>query len=125
MYAPPFGPLTTEENERILARVAAARPDFLFVALGAPQQDVWIHANRDRLDVPVCMGVGCVLDLLAGKVSRAPVWMQRSGLEWLFRLVQEPRRLWRRYARYNPRFVQGFVKQFLLSRVQRRPPTSQ
>jgi N-acetylglucosaminyldiphosphoundecaprenol N-acetyl-beta-D-mannosaminyltransferase len=97
VYAPPFGPLTADENERILARVAEARPDFLFVALGAPQQDVWIRANRDRLDVPVCMGVGCVLDLLAGKVSRAPVWMQRSGLEWLFRLVQEPGRLWKRY----------------------------
>jgi N-acetylglucosaminyldiphosphoundecaprenol N-acetyl-beta-D-mannosaminyltransferase len=97
VYAPPFGPLTAEENERILETINAAQPDFLFVALGAPQQDVWIRANRDRLDVPVCMGVGCVLDLLAGFVSRAPSWMQQSGLEWLFRLVQEPARLWRRY----------------------------
>jgi N-acetylglucosaminyldiphosphoundecaprenol N-acetyl-beta-D-mannosaminyltransferase len=97
VYAPPFGPLTPEENERILQRIKAAQPDFLFVALGAPQQDVWIRNNRDRLDVPVCMGVGCVLDLLAGIVSRAPSWMQRTGLEWLFRLGQEPSRLWRRY----------------------------
>jgi N-acetylglucosaminyldiphosphoundecaprenol N-acetyl-beta-D-mannosaminyltransferase len=97
VYAPPFGPLTVDENERILTRIHAARPEFLFVALGAPQQDVWIRANRDRLDVPVCMGVGCVLDLLAGVVSRAPTWMQRTGLEWLFRLLQEPHRLWRRY----------------------------
>jgi N-acetylglucosaminyldiphosphoundecaprenol N-acetyl-beta-D-mannosaminyltransferase len=97
VYAPPFGPLTTDENERILETINAARPDFLFVALGAPQQDMWIQANRDRLDVPVCMGVGCVLDLLAGVVSRAPAWMQHSGLEWLFRLLQEPARLWRRY----------------------------
>jgi exopolysaccharide biosynthesis WecB/TagA/CpsF family protein len=97
VYAPPFGPLTPEENERILQTINAARPDFLFVALGAPQQDVWIRANRDRLDVPVCMGVGCVLDLLAGVVSRAPAWMQQAGLEWLFRLIQEPARLWRRY----------------------------
>lgn len=97
VYAPPFGPLPPEENDRILQRIHAAQPDFLFVALGAPQQDVWIRANRDRLDVPVCMGVGCVLDLLAGVVSRAPSWMQRSGLEWLFRLGQEPARLWRRY----------------------------
>ena len=97
VYAPPFGPLTTEENERILQAIDAARPDFLFVALGAPQQDMWIRANRDRLDVPVCMGVGCVLDLLAGVVSRAPAWMQHAGLEWLFRLLQEPARLWRRY----------------------------
>jgi N-acetylglucosaminyldiphosphoundecaprenol N-acetyl-beta-D-mannosaminyltransferase len=97
VYAPPFGPLTAEENDRIMQRIKAAQPDFLFVALGAPQQDVWIRANRDRLDVPVCMGVGCVLDLLAGIVSRAPAWMQRTGLEWLFRLGQEPARLWRRY----------------------------
>jgi len=97
VYAPPFGPLTVEENERILAKIRQARPEFLFVALGAPQQDVWIRANRHRLDVPVCMGVGCVLDLLAGIVSRAPTWMQRTGLEWLFRLAQEPGRLWRRY----------------------------
>lgn len=97
VYAPPFGPLTDEENEHILQIIGAARPDFLFVALGAPQQDVWIRKNRDRLDVPVCMGIGCVLDLLAGAVSRAPAWMQDAGLEWLFRLAQEPSRLWRRY----------------------------
>jgi N-acetylglucosaminyldiphosphoundecaprenol N-acetyl-beta-D-mannosaminyltransferase len=97
VYAPPFGPLTDEENEHILQLIGAARPDFLFVALGAPQQDVWIRNNRERLDVPVCMGIGCVLDLLAGVVSRAPTWMQDSGLEWLFRLAQEPSRLWRRY----------------------------
>ena len=65
--------------------------------LGAPQQDVWIRNNRDRLDVPVCMGIGCVLDLLAGVVSRAPNWRQDSGLEWFYRLLQEPTRLWRRY----------------------------
>jgi N-acetylglucosaminyldiphosphoundecaprenol N-acetyl-beta-D-mannosaminyltransferase len=97
VYAPPFGPLSEEENEHIIQLVQAARPDFLFVALGAPQQDVWIRNNRERLDVPVCMGIGCVLDLLAGVVSRAPSWMQQSGLEWLFRLGQEPARLWRRY----------------------------
>jgi N-acetylglucosaminyldiphosphoundecaprenol N-acetyl-beta-D-mannosaminyltransferase len=97
VYAPPFGPLSDEENERIIQIIRAARPDFLFVALGAPQQDVWIRNNLDRLDVPVCMGIGCVLDLLAGVVSRAPNWMQEAGLEWLFRLAQEPARLWRRY----------------------------
>jgi N-acetylglucosaminyldiphosphoundecaprenol N-acetyl-beta-D-mannosaminyltransferase len=97
VYAPPFEPLSEAENERILQTIDAARPDFLFVALGAPLQDQWIRQNRDRLDVPVCMGVGCVLDVLAGVVSRAPSWMQRAGLEWLFRLLQEPGRLWRRY----------------------------
>jgi N-acetylglucosaminyldiphosphoundecaprenol N-acetyl-beta-D-mannosaminyltransferase len=65
--------------------------------MGAPRQDLWIRAHKAQLGVPVCMGVGCALDLLAGHVSRAPQWMQRTGLEWAYRLGQEPRRLWRRY----------------------------
>jgi N-acetylglucosaminyldiphosphoundecaprenol N-acetyl-beta-D-mannosaminyltransferase len=96
-YSPPFGELTPQENERIVERIRAARPTFLFVALGAPRQDQWIRAHLGQLGVPVSMGVGCVLDLLAGNVSRAPQWMQRSGLEWAYRLGQEPGRLWRRY----------------------------
>lgn len=97
VYAPPFGPLSPEENQRIVDMIRAAAPGFLWVALGAPTQDLWIHAHLDRLDVPIAMGVGCVFDVLAGQVSRAPVWMQRTGLEWSFRLLQEPGRLWRRY----------------------------
>jgi N-acetylglucosaminyldiphosphoundecaprenol N-acetyl-beta-D-mannosaminyltransferase len=96
-YSPPFGGLTGHENERIVASIRAARPAFLFVAFGAPRQDQWIRAHLGQLGVPVCMGVGCVLDLLAGNVNRAPGWMQRTGLEWAFRLSQEPARLWRRY----------------------------
>ena len=96
-YAPPFGPIPPDEDERIVEMILDANPGFLFVALGAPRQDLWIREHRDRLGVPVAMGVGCVLDLLAGTVSRAPEWMQSAGLEWSFRLVQEPRRLWRRY----------------------------
>jgi N-acetylglucosaminyldiphosphoundecaprenol N-acetyl-beta-D-mannosaminyltransferase len=113
VYAPPFGALNDEENEHILQIIRAARPDFLFVALGAPQQDVWIRANKDRLDVPVCMGISCVLDLLAGVVSRAPTWMQDSGLEWLFRLGQEPSRLWRRYIVDDMPVLVSLVKQAL------------
>ena len=122
VYAPPFGPLTEEENEHIIQLVRAARPDFLFVALGAPQQDVWIRNNRDRLDVPVCMGIGCVLDLLAGVVSRAPAWMQDSGLEWLFRLGQEPARLWRRYIVDDLPVLVWLVKQ-TLGRQRPDPPS--
>lgn len=77
--------------------IRAAEPGCLFVALGAPRQDLWIHDNLELLEVPVMMGVGCVLDLLAGVVNRAPGWMQHAGLEWAFRLAQEPNRLWRRY----------------------------
>jgi N-acetylglucosaminyldiphosphoundecaprenol N-acetyl-beta-D-mannosaminyltransferase len=74
-----------------------AAPALLFVALGAPLQDLWIRAHFQELNVRVAMGVGCVLDLLAGTVKRAPTWMQGVGLEWSYRLLQEPRRLWRRY----------------------------
>ena len=122
VYAPPFGPLTTEVNERIIETINAARPDFLFVALGAPQQDVWIRANRDRLDVPVSMGVGCVLDLLAGVVSRAPAWMQHAGLEWLFRLLQEPARLWRRYILDDLPVLAWLIKQGLDRNQPTNPP---
>jgi N-acetylglucosaminyldiphosphoundecaprenol N-acetyl-beta-D-mannosaminyltransferase len=96
-YSPPVGPLTPPEEHRILDLVERSRPGFLFVALGAPRQDVWIRAHRHHLAADVAIGVGCTLDLLAGKVTRAPAWMQRSGLEWAYRLGQEPQRLWRRY----------------------------
>jgi N-acetylglucosaminyldiphosphoundecaprenol N-acetyl-beta-D-mannosaminyltransferase len=96
-YSPPFGPLSDEEDEHIVGLIRAAAPAFLFVALGAPRQDLWIRAHQDRLGIPVAMGVGCVLDLLAGVTRRAPAWMRRSGLEWSYRLAREPGRLWRRY----------------------------
>ncbi|HEU5314575.1 MAG TPA: WecB/TagA/CpsF family glycosyltransferase [Chloroflexota bacterium] len=96
-YSPPVGPLAPPEEKRILEMVNRAKPGFLFVALGAPRQDVWIRAHRHELEASVAMGVGCVLDLLAGVVRRAPRWMQHSGLEWAYRLGQEPNRLWRRY----------------------------
>jgi N-acetylglucosaminyldiphosphoundecaprenol N-acetyl-beta-D-mannosaminyltransferase len=98
-YSPPFGPISPEEDERIVEAIIRAQPGFLFVALGAPRQDLWIREHRERLGVPVSMGVGCVLDLMAGTVHRAPAWMQSLGFEWSYRLMREPRRLWRRYLR--------------------------
>jgi N-acetylglucosaminyldiphosphoundecaprenol N-acetyl-beta-D-mannosaminyltransferase len=98
-YSPPFGPISPEEDERIVESIIRANPGFLFVALGAPRQDVWIREHQERLGVPVAMGVGCVLDLMAGTVHRAPSWMQSLGFEWSYRLMCEPRRLWRRYLR--------------------------
>lgn len=97
VYSPPFGPLSAQEDAHIVRLIQQASPGVLLVALGAPHQDVWIHAHRDQLNVPVAIGVGCVFDLLAGVVERAPVWMQQTGLEWAYRLLQEPGRLWRRY----------------------------
>jgi N-acetylglucosaminyldiphosphoundecaprenol N-acetyl-beta-D-mannosaminyltransferase len=81
-YSPPLGPLTRRENARIVRMIRRASPDFLFVALGAPRQDLWIQEFQPQLEVPVAMGVGCVFDVMAGSVKRAPGWMQRTGLEW-------------------------------------------
>jgi len=113
VYTPPLGPLGPEEDARMLGKIREAAPDFLFVALGAPRQDLWIREHLDELHVPVSMGVGCVFDLLAGSVNRAPAWMQRAGLEWAFRLVQEPGRLWRRYLLND---LPMFVRLLLASR---------
>ncbi len=98
----PGSPAPAEEDE-IVERIRAARPDVLLVAFGAPAQDLWIARNVSRLQVPVAMGVGGSLDFIAGVVQRAPVWVQRIGLEWLYRLIREPWR-WRRQLAL-PRFV--------------------
>lgn len=97
VYSPPFGPMSEEANAHMVRMVRDARPDMLFVAFGAPRQDTWIAHHRHELGVPVMVGVGGTFNFLAGRVSRAPTWMQRRGLEWLYRLKQEPRRLWKRY----------------------------
>jgi N-acetylglucosaminyldiphosphoundecaprenol N-acetyl-beta-D-mannosaminyltransferase len=84
----------------------------VWVGTGQPKQEKWMHEMRPRLAAPLLVGVGAAFDFHAGLVSQAPRWMQRSGLEWVYRLSREPRRLWRRYARYNPRFVAGFAAQY-------------
>jgi N-acetylglucosaminyldiphosphoundecaprenol N-acetyl-beta-D-mannosaminyltransferase len=96
-YAPPLGPFSDAENRKMVEMIRAARPHMLFVAFGAPKQDLWIAHHQAEIGVPVAVGVGGVFNFITGRVPRAPVWMQKSGTEWLFRLVQEPRRLWRRY----------------------------
>lgn len=96
-FTPPMGPIRRKDDARMVRMIQDAAPGFLFVALGAPRQDLWIREHLQELNVPVAMGVGCVFDLLAGVANRAPRWMQASGLEWAYRLGREPRRLWRRY----------------------------
>jgi N-acetylglucosaminyldiphosphoundecaprenol N-acetyl-beta-D-mannosaminyltransferase len=103
--APPFRPLTTEEDEEAVRRINAASPDVVFVGLGCPKQERWMAEHRERLHAPVLLGVGAAFDFHTGLVPQAPRWMMGAGLEWLFRLSQEPRRLWRRYLVYNPLFV--------------------
>lgn len=99
------GYLTPALTPAVLAAVNAARPDILILGMGVPQQEKWLHAHAGALDVPVGWCVGALLDYHAGAFRRAPRWMRRAGLEWLFRLALEPRRLWRRYLGGNPRFV--------------------
>lgn len=97
-YCPKNQPLEEMDHEEILSRIEMARPDILLVAFGNPKQEKWLAMHRHRLEVPVCIGVGGSFDFLSGRISRAPGWMQRSGMEWLYRTVQEPTRLAKRYA---------------------------
>ena len=103
-WSPPFRDLTSSEDEDAVAAIEAAGVQLLFVSLGCPRQEQWMFAHRERLDC-VMVGVGAAFDMLSGSVRTAPRWMQRLGLEWVFRLVCEPRRLWRRYSRHNGRFI--------------------
>jgi N-acetylglucosaminyldiphosphoundecaprenol N-acetyl-beta-D-mannosaminyltransferase len=114
--SPPFTPLTLEQDERLLADIDASGAQVVWVGTGQPKQEQWMHRMRPRLQAPLLVGVGAAFDFHAGLVKQAPPWMQRNGLEWSYRLMREPRRLWRRYARYNPRFVIGFARQYLQER---------
>lgn len=96
--SPIIDDLTREETTALVARIRSARPDILLVALGQPKGELWIAEHYRQLEVPVSMQIGAALDFAAGRVRRAPRWMQRTGLEWLYRLAMEPRRLWRRYV---------------------------
>jgi N-acetylglucosaminyldiphosphoundecaprenol N-acetyl-beta-D-mannosaminyltransferase len=104
-YSPPFRPLTGEEERALLAQIEAAAPDVLWVGLSTPKQERWMHNYRDKVRVPVMLGVGAAFDLNSGNLQQAPVWMRENGLEWLFRLLAEPRRLWRRYILGGSKFV--------------------
>jgi N-acetylglucosaminyldiphosphoundecaprenol N-acetyl-beta-D-mannosaminyltransferase len=104
-YAPPFRPLTEEEKVEVDRHIQAAAPDVLWVGLSTPKQERWMYEHRRRLSVPVLAGVGAAFDFIAGAVKQAPHWMQENGLEWFFRLTQEPRRLWRRYLVNGSEFV--------------------
>lgn len=110
-YSPPFRPLTPEEDAQVVDRINAARPDVVWVGLGSPKQDLWMATHRERLEAPLLVGVGAAFDFYTGRVRQAPRWMMRLGLEWLFRLFQEPWRLWRRYLLGNPRFVVNVILQ--------------
>lgn len=122
-YAPPYKDIFSEEdNLHIISAINAAQPDVLWVGLTAPKQEKWIRDNLDRLEVPVAIGVGAVFDFVAGKIKRAPVWMQRLGLEWFHRLNHEPRRLWRRYMIGNTQFIWMVLQEIFRKRRARARP---
>ena len=113
-YSPPFGfEKSAEENDKILAQIAAAEPDLLIVGVGAPKQELWVHQQRERIAARAALCVGATIDFLAGEKSRAPRWMRRVGLEWAHRLATEPRRLASRYARDAWIFPQIVLRSYL------------
>jgi N-acetylglucosaminyldiphosphoundecaprenol N-acetyl-beta-D-mannosaminyltransferase len=102
-YTPPFHPLSEDQEKEVASLLETASPDVLWVGLSTPKQEKWIYEHRSNFSVPVMLGVGAAFDMNSGKLQRAPKWMRDCGLEWLFRLASEPRRLWRRYLLTIPR----------------------
>src|SRR3954451_14942621 len=119
-HSPPFRPLTTAEEDDVLRQVEHDRPDVLWVGIGVPKQEKWMARMRERLDVPVMAAVGAAFDFHAGRISQAPTWMQERGLEWSYRIAQEPRRLLPRYLSYNPAFLAAYGRQLFRERQARR-----
>jgi len=120
-HCPPMGfEQDPKSNEQAIRRIRQARPDILFVGLGSPKQELWIARQKHRCEVPVLIGVGISFGFVCGQVKRAPLWVQRAGLEWLHRMVQEPGRLWRRYLLRGPWFVPLIAAQMLGAGAARR-----
>jgi N-acetylglucosaminyldiphosphoundecaprenol N-acetyl-beta-D-mannosaminyltransferase len=115
-YAPPFRRLTDEEQAAVAEDINNSEADVVWVGIGVPKQEKWMAELRPDLEAPVLVGVGAAFDFLAGLVPQAPPMLQKAGLEWAYRLAQEPGRLWRRYLRYNPRFVAAFARQLAARR---------
>ena len=110
--APPFRPLTPEEDEAITSEIVESGARVLFVGIGCPKQEKWMLEHKGRIPA-VMVGVGAAFDFHTGRARQAPRWMQKAGLEWLFRLITNPRRMWKRYARHNPRFAGLLLLQLL------------
>jgi N-acetylglucosaminyldiphosphoundecaprenol N-acetyl-beta-D-mannosaminyltransferase len=110
--APPFRPLTPEEDERVTQEIVSSGARIVFVGIGCPKQERWMVLHKERIPA-VMLGVGAAFDFHTGRVRQAPHWMQVAGLEWVFRLLMDPKRLWKRYAKHNPRFVALFLLELL------------
>ena len=115
-HSPPFRPLTAEEDAAEVARINETHPDYVWVGLGSPKQDRWVIDHREHLTASVVLAVGAAFDFHSGNLRRAPRWMQRTGTEWIFRLLAEPRRLARRYTVTNSRFALLLARHLLTRR---------
>ena len=104
-HSPPFGPWSEEEDERMIAKIAASGAQYIWIGLGCPKQETWLSRNKDRLPPGVYFAVGAAFPFHSGMVRQAPPWMQKIGMEWFFRLCMEPRRLWKRVVIYNTLFL--------------------
>ena len=118
-YSPPFRDLEPHEEDEVVELINADSPDVLWVGTGVPRQEKWTARIRPRLEVPVICAVGAAFDFHAGRISQAPRWMQERGLEWIYRIAQEPRRLLPRYLWFNPRFVMSVARQLIAARARR------
>jgi len=114
--SPPFRPLRPDEEDAVARRIDDSGAQVVWVGIGQPRQEQWMVRMRPRLSAPMLIAVGAAFDFHAGLVAQAPPWLGSHGLEWAYRLAREPRRLWRRYARYNPRFVAAFARQYAAQR---------
>ncbi len=122
-YSPPFRDLTAEEDEEVVRMINASGADVVWVGLGAPKQERWMAGHVGRLQAPVLLGVGAAFDFHAGTKPQAPRWMRKSGFEWLFRLLSEPRRLWHRYLVLSPQFVFLLMRQILSGKLRQQHAT--
>jgi N-acetylglucosaminyldiphosphoundecaprenol N-acetyl-beta-D-mannosaminyltransferase len=112
-YSPPFRVLTDEEEDAVCKLINDARPDFLWIGLGSPKQDIWIHDHLDKIMGCILMPSGATFDFFSGRIKQAPQWVRNFGFEWLFRLTQDFRRLWKRYTVYNIFFIIVFILQII------------
>jgi N-acetylglucosaminyldiphosphoundecaprenol N-acetyl-beta-D-mannosaminyltransferase len=112
-YSPPFRRLTLEEDKEICRKINAVKPDFVIVGLGSPKQDKWIQDHLEKIPGTIMVASGAAFDFFSDRIAQAPIFIQRSGFEWLFRLTQDPKRLWKRYTVYNAIFLWNFLLQIL------------
>lgn len=105
MLSPPYVPQEEWDHEKFIQTIKIAKPDFIWIGLGAPKQELWMYNNHDKIDHGLMFGIGAGFDYLAGNTKHAPLWVKNFSLEWVYRLIQEPRRLWKRYLMTIPQFL--------------------